>query len=216
MPKVAYSEKERMQIRNDLICTALNLMAKQGFQHTTVEQIYKSVGISRTFFYTFFSSKEDLIIEALYHQQPKLVAYAQQLMADSGTHWRDAVRKFIYSCCNNENSQFAVLSIDEQKSLFRRLSDENQRTFREKQAVLFGNLLESFGIEVKKERVDIFINLCLTIILVHRAIPQSLPFFVPAVSDETTKIQIEAMLDFLEKSKSEWSECQVEKANPLE
>ena len=33
-------------------------MAKQGFQHTTVEQIYKKVGISRTFFYTFFSTKE--------------------------------------------------------------------------------------------------------------------------------------------------------------
>ena len=44
MPKVAYSEEERQQIRDDLIRTALELMAEQGIQHTTVEQIYKKVG----------------------------------------------------------------------------------------------------------------------------------------------------------------------------
>lgn len=30
MPKVAYSEEERQQIRDDLIRTALELMAEQG------------------------------------------------------------------------------------------------------------------------------------------------------------------------------------------
>ena len=58
MPKVAYSEEERERIREALVTTALALMARQGIQHTTVEQIYREVGISRTFFYTFFSSKK--------------------------------------------------------------------------------------------------------------------------------------------------------------
>ena len=80
MPKVAYSEEERQQIRDDLIRTALELMAEQGIQHTTVEQIYKKVGISRTFFYSFFPTKEDLVIEALYYQQPKIIAYVNQLI----------------------------------------------------------------------------------------------------------------------------------------
>ena len=54
MPKVAYSEEERVQIRQALVTTGLELMTRQGIQHTTVEQIYKAVGISRTFFYSFF------------------------------------------------------------------------------------------------------------------------------------------------------------------
>ena len=66
MPKVGYSEKERVQIREALIAVGLDLMTKQGIQHTTVEQIYKKVGISRTFFYSFFPNKEELIVEALY------------------------------------------------------------------------------------------------------------------------------------------------------
>ena len=64
MPKVAYSEEEREQVRAALVTAGLELMAKQGIQHTTVEQIYKKVGISRTFFYSFFPTKEDLIVAA--------------------------------------------------------------------------------------------------------------------------------------------------------
>lgn len=82
MPKVAYSEEERKQIRQSLIAAGLDLMSKQGIQHTTVEQIYKKVGISRTFFYSFFPAKEDLIVEALYLQQPRIIEYAKSLMKD--------------------------------------------------------------------------------------------------------------------------------------
>ena len=65
MPKVAYSEEEKEQVRKTLIEVGLELITKQGIQHTTVEQIYKKVGISRTFFYSFFPTKEDLIVETL-------------------------------------------------------------------------------------------------------------------------------------------------------
>lgn len=82
MPKVAYSEAQREQIRRDLVAVGLELMTKQGIQHTTVEQIYQKVGISRSFFYTFFPTKEDLVVEMLYLQQPRVVAYARQLLAD--------------------------------------------------------------------------------------------------------------------------------------
>ena len=99
MPKVSYSEEEREKIRDALVDAGLDLMTKQGIQHTTVEQIYKKVGISRTFFYTFFPTKEDLIVEALYLQQPKIIEYAQKLMDDPSLSWREGVKQFLHSCC---------------------------------------------------------------------------------------------------------------------
>ncbi|MEI3580575.1 MAG: TetR/AcrR family transcriptional regulator [Acutalibacteraceae bacterium] len=48
------------RVREELLTTALKLMSTQGIQHTTVEQVYRSVGISRSFFYAFFPTKEDL------------------------------------------------------------------------------------------------------------------------------------------------------------
>ena len=125
VPKVAYSDADRERIRTQLAAVGLELMAKQGIQHTTVEQVYKKVGISRTFFYSFFSTKEDLIVETLYLQQPKIIQYAQTLMADPALSWRDAVKQFLHSCCYGEENGIAVLTIEEQQLIFKRLSKES-------------------------------------------------------------------------------------------
>ena len=96
MPKVAYSEEDRKHIRDELISAGLALMAKQGIRYTTVEQVYTKVGISRTFFYSFFPTKEDLVLETLYMQQPKVIAYAKKLMDDPSLSWRGAVKQFLH------------------------------------------------------------------------------------------------------------------------
>lgn len=198
MPKVAYSEADRMQIRQALVVKALELMAKQGIQHTTVEQVYQAVGISRTFFYTFFPSKEDLIVETLYLQQPRILAYAQSLMADPSLSWREGVLQFFRSCCYGEESGIAVMTVQEQQLLFRRLSPESCRLFREKQEQLFGQLLSCFGIAPNRARIQLFTNISLTAIIVRRAIPDTLPFFVPEAREETMDFQISAIVDYLQ------------------
>lgn len=201
MPKVAYSEADRARIRETLVTTALKLMAKQGIQHTTVEQVYKAVGISRTFFYTFFPTKEDLIVETLYFQQPKILAYARKLMEDPDLSWREGVYRFIQDCCYGERSGIAVLTVAEQQMLFQRLSPESYRIFREKQARLFGQLLECFGICANPARVSFFTNISLTAMIVRRAIPEILPLFVPEAADETVEFQIRAIVDYLEQTR---------------
>ena len=201
MPKIAYSEEDRARIRTALITTGLELMAKQGIQHTTVEQIYTRVGISRTFFYTFFPTKEDLIVETLYLQQPKILAYAQKLMEDPSLSWREAVLQFLHTCCYGERNGIAVLTIEEQQLLFRRLSEESYRVFREKQLRLFGQILEQFGIRADPDRIALFINLSLTVMVIRRAIPDTLPLFVPEAADETVDFQIHAIVDALERLK---------------
>ena len=203
MPKVAYSEEDRERIRAKLIAVGLELMAEQGIQHTTVEQIYKKVGISRTFFYSFFAAKEDLIVETLYLQQPKIIAYVKQLMADPALSWRDGVKHFLYTCCYGEKNGIAVLTIEEQQLIFRHLSKESYQTCRKKQFRLFGEILENFGIKANVERIHLFTNLSLTVMVIRRAIPDTLPFFVPEAADETVDFQLNAIVDALEKLKEE-------------
>ena len=196
MPKVAYSEEDRERIRAELVTVGLELMAKQGIQHTTVEQIYKRVGISRTFFYSFFSTKEDLIVETLYLQQPKIIEYVQKLMADP------ALKQFLHACCYGEKNGIAVLTIEEQQLIFKRLSKESYQVFRQKQFRLFGEILENFGIKANTARIHLFTNLSLTAMVVRRAIPNTLPLFVPEAADETVDFQLNAIVDALEKLKT--------------
>ena len=202
MPKVSYSEEDRKRIRAALITVGLELMAKQGIQHTTVEQVYKKVGISRTFFYSFFSTKEDLIVETLYLQQPKIIRYVQALMADPTLSWRDAVKQFLHACCYGEENGIAVLTIEEQQLIFKRLSKESYQVFRQKQHRLFGEILENFGIKADTARINLFTNLSLTAMVVRRAIPNMLPLFVPEAADETVDFQLNAIVDALEKLKT--------------
>ena len=202
MPKVAYSEEERARIRSELVAVGLELMARQGIRHTTVEQIYQRVGISRTFFYSFFPSREDLIVEALYLQQPKILAQVRTLMDDPALTWREAVRRFLHACCYGERNGIAVLTVEEQQLLFKRLSSESCRTFREKQRRLFGQVLERFGVQAAPERVALFTNLCLAVMVVRRAIPDTLPLLVPEAADETVAVQIKAIVDVLERMKA--------------
>ncbi len=203
MPKVAYSEEDRARIRTQLVAVGLELMAKQGIQHTTVEQVYKKVGISRTFFYSFFSTKEDLIVETLYLQQPKIIRYVQALMADPTLSWRDAVKQFLHACCYGEENGIAVLTIEEQQLIFKRLSKESYQVFRQKQHRLFGEILENFGIKADTARINLFTNLSLTTMVVRRAIPNTLPLFVPEAADETVDFQLNAIVDALEKLKTD-------------
>ena len=203
MPKVAYSEQERAQIRKALLETALELMAKQGIQHTTVEQIYRQVGISRSFFYSFFATKEDLIVEMLYLQQPHVLAYARQLVSDPQKSWKEAVRQFLVACCYGEKNKIAVLTLQEQQMLFRRLRRENYQLFRQKQLLLFQNLLECFGILPSFQRVALFTNLSLAVMVVRRAIPDTLPLFIPQAADETAAFQIDAIVNCLEQMRQQ-------------
>lgn len=198
MPKVAYSQEDRDRIRQALTTTALELMARQGIQHTTVEQIYKKVGISRTFFYSFFPTKEDLIVETLYLQQPRILTFARKLAADPALTRQEAIRTFLHACCYGEKNGIAVLTVEEQQLIFRRLSPESYQTFRNKQAQLFGNILKCFDIRPYKERIALFTNLALTVMIVRRAIPNTLPLFVPEAADETVEFQINAIVDCLE------------------
>ena len=122
-------------------------------------------------------------------------------MEDPGLSWREGVRKFLLSCCYGERNGIVILSVEEQQLLFRRLSQESYRAFREKQIRLFGGILESFGIQADQARISLFTNLSLAAMILRRAIPEALPLFVPEAADETVAFQIRAIADCLESLK---------------
>ena len=80
---------------------------------------------------------------------------------------------------------------------------ESYQVFRQKQRRLFGEILENFGIQADTARINLFTNLSLTAMVVRRAIPNTLPLFVPEAADETVDFQLNAIVDALEKLKTD-------------
>nr|WP_207747891.1 TetR/AcrR family transcriptional regulator [Clostridium sp. D33t1_170424_F3] len=181
-----------------MIDTGLELFSRQGIQHTTVEQIYTRVGISRTFFYSFFPAKEDLVVQALYCQQPQLLAYAQRLMNDPELSWREGVRQFLHTICYGKQSGFTILSVEEQQALFKCLSGENRQSFLERRLTFFTELLHTFGIHTGEPGVKLLGNLVFSAAILRKAIPETLPFLFADAADEMAGFQIDAILNYME------------------
>lgn len=154
-------------------------------------------GISKSFFYTFFSSKEELVLEALRYQQPKLLQYARQLMEDPALSWREGVRTFLETCAYGEKKGIAVLSIEEEQEIYRCLSQESFQTFREDQTKLFRELLMIFGLPAGSVEPRLFGNLALSMMMTYKAIPNTMPFLFPEVAEDMVEFQITALLNEL-------------------
>lgn len=201
MARKAYSEQEREQVRNALLTTVIQCIVDRGLIHSSIDVLCKKVGISKTFFYTFFSSKEELVLEALRYQQPKLLQYARQLMEDPALSWREGVRTFLETCSYGEKRGVAVLSIEEEQEIYRCLSQENFQTFREDQTKLFRDLLEIFGLPVDGVDPRLFGNLALSMMMVYKAITDTMPFLFPEVAEDMVAFQISALLDEMQRVK---------------
>lgn len=203
MARKAYSGQEREQVRRALLTAVIQCIVDRGLIHSSIDVLCKKVGISKAFFYTFFPSKEELVLEALRYQQPKLLQYARQLMEDPSLSWREGVRTFLETCVYGEKKGIAVLSIEEEQEVYRCLSQKNFQTFREAQTKLFRDLLVIFGLPVDGIEPQLFGNLALSMMMVYKAIPDTMPFLLPEAADDMVKFQINALLDEMQRAKKE-------------
>ncbi|MEV4513478.1 TetR family transcriptional regulator [Dactylosporangium sp. NPDC049525] len=62
---MSLAERKRQLVRDELTEAALKLLAFQGFEATTIDQMAAAAGVSRRTFFRYFQSKEDVIIEFL-------------------------------------------------------------------------------------------------------------------------------------------------------
>ncbi|AZP21215.1 TetR family transcriptional regulator [Streptomyces aquilus] len=79
------AERKRQLVRSELAEAAVKLLADQGFDETTVDQIVAAVGMSRRTFSRYFDSKEDVIVHMLAEAGVRLCAELNARPADEPT-----------------------------------------------------------------------------------------------------------------------------------
>ena len=203
MARKVYSEEDREKVRKALINTMIQCIVDRGLIHSSIDVLCKRVGISKTFFYTFFSSKEELVLEALRYQQPRLLDYAHQLMEDPALSWREGVETFLKNCCYGGKNGVAILSIEEEQQVHHCLSNESFHAFRQDQVSFYEKLLSIFGLPADGIDPRLFGNLALVMMMVQKAIPDTMPFLFPEVADDMVNFQVRGLVDGMERVKKE-------------
>ncbi|BAL89579.1 putative TetR-family transcriptional regulator [Actinoplanes missouriensis 431] len=72
--KPTLRQRTRQAMRAEVSAIATRLFAEQGCDNTTVEQIAAEAGLSRTTFFRYFGTKEDVVLTWLEELGPALVA----------------------------------------------------------------------------------------------------------------------------------------------
>ena len=207
MARKAYSDQERERVREALLTTVLQCIVDRGLIHSSIDVLCKKVGISKTFFYSFFPSKEELVLQALRYQQPKLLRYAQELMDDPALSWRDGVKAFLKNCCYGAKSGIAVLSLEEEREIYHCLSAENVQAFRQDQFTFYGQLLSIFGLPADGIDPRLFGNLALAMMMTYKAIPDTMPFLFSEVAEDMVEFQVDALVDEMQRVKEGGTRC---------
>src|SRR5699024_901926 len=107
---------------------------------------------------------------------------------------------FLKNCCYGAKSGVAVLSIEEEQQARRCLSEENFQAFRQDQVSFYGKLLSIFGLPTDGIDPRLFGNLALAMMMVHKAIPDTMPFLFPEVAEEMVEFQVKALADEMERA----------------
>jgi AcrR family transcriptional regulator len=81
-PLTSLSERKRELVRDELAEAAVRVLAFQGFEDTTVDQIVAAVGVSRRTFFRYFQSKEDVIVHLVAGAGNQLCAELRARPAD--------------------------------------------------------------------------------------------------------------------------------------
>ena len=114
MSNRAYSPQQREAIRNRLLDVALELYSKHGIRAVRLSDILDVVGISKPFFYKFFESVQEFVIEVLNSQWKRLQEIADEAERQSEGCWRSKVLFIIDRCIHHRDYGLLVMTQEEE------------------------------------------------------------------------------------------------------
>ncbi|MBU9628055.1 TetR/AcrR family transcriptional regulator [Burkholderia multivorans] len=102
-----------------IIDAAAKLFYEKGFQRTTIDDIAASLGFTKPFVYTYFTSKHSILERLFDRIYDQVLQSATNFDGPSHAHPEQRLRHFVYGYIrkNLEQPQFAAVLLEEEKNL---------------------------------------------------------------------------------------------------
>jgi AcrR family transcriptional regulator len=112
-PTSNLAERKRELVRDELAEAAVNLLAFQEFEDTTVDQIVAEIGVSRRTFFRYFQSKEDVIVHIVAGAGTQLCAElrARPASESAAVALRHALAPFIQLSVENRTKTLRIAKL---------------------------------------------------------------------------------------------------------
>ena len=114
---IAFSDEEKMQIRERLLAAAEEIAATSAYKDIKVEALTTIAGISKGAFYKFYESKEQLFFEMLMREHHRMFAPSIEILKVSQSEKLDYMENTCANFVNDDMSDKEKIPIFEHTEL---------------------------------------------------------------------------------------------------
>jgi Transcriptional regulator len=118
MPPRVFTEDEKDKLREAMLDQAIPLLEEYGLKHMSVDKITKKVGIGKSTFYNFFSSKEEYVSYALEHNRKKLLDELDKKFPPGKKMKPAEVFQMWFTTLLSQNSIYKNFSAEDERALY--------------------------------------------------------------------------------------------------
>ena len=118
MPPRVFTEEEREKLRISMLEQAIPLLEEYGLVHMSVDKITKKVGIGKSTFYNFFSSKEEYVSYALEYNRKKLLDELDKKFPPGKKMKPAEVFQMWFTTLLSSNSIYKKFSAEDERALY--------------------------------------------------------------------------------------------------
>ena len=118
MPPRVFTEEEREELRISMLEQAIPLLEEYGLVHMSVDKITKKVGIGKSTFYNFFSSKEEYVSYALEYNRKKLLDELDKKFPPGKKMKPAEIFQMWFTTLLSSNSIYKKFSAEDERALY--------------------------------------------------------------------------------------------------
>ena len=198
MARKSYTKEDRDRVRQALLDTGLRIAVNRGLKELHLAELTRTVGISKPYFYTFFDSLEDFILQIMEEQRNRLLRLLEQELRRPGdSTWEDRVEHFFQMILRHRDNGILVMTQREEADLHSRLTPERFQDFRPGQRAFFLRAKELLDIPPEKVRPEVLGNLVFSCVLIHNSASESMPFFFHDCLEETAELHVKFLVRYM-------------------
>lgn len=156
MPK-GFTNEERAHITERLITEGERMFGRYGLKKTSVEEISAAAGIAKGSFYSFFSSKEELFMQAMERREREFRQRFMKKVEEATLTPKEQLRELLGSLITlfeTDEITRAVINPETMEYLLRKLPDERALQHMDADAGFHTRLIERWQRQGARLRID--------------------------------------------------------------
>lgn len=148
-----FSNEDKDRLRDSMLDQAIPLLEEYGLKHMSVDKITKKVGIGKSTFYNFFSSKEEYVSYALEHNRKKILDELDRRYPPGKKMKPVDVYHMWFTTLLSNNSIYRKFSAEDERAIYEADKARGKNVSLEREKMIGKRLMEH--IEGVREDLDI-------------------------------------------------------------